>query len=423
VLSIESTLRAEGKIVQVVIATGGLPSDSNGFDGPIIINEFLQCLVLLKSLPVWIVVRLSTEDDDLTNFYNTLDAHIPFQYDVLDDFIGESLEVHLRNPWLNYGLPLHRIREMGASMPTLDHLDNRPSSLNEIRNICLLLFTPKIAFPDANVNLPSFLNAIKNAMAYEVQQWNPVTKTLAPWIDLSLLEAIYSEGLPRPRRPLPNNQGQDHYVSQNQPFGTYSSYEGHQQNNQTQKQFFESQQQNYSNKASSHQHQSQIPTQQNHQHVTHPQYDYCSKSQFVNAPVAENQQPCLPPIKPLYDASIDSNTGRGASETDLSLLKKNILMNWALLPPNYQTLHPLKCLLITVHNTFPPAFGVETHDYFQKWNSLSLLAFQNGEKTVLKRATRKLKFFLHPDKLPKNLTQKQSHLFRTLWDVISDVPQ
>jgi len=39
---------------------------------------------------------------------------------------------------------------------------------------------------------------------------------------------------------------------------------------------------------------------------------------------------------------------------------------------------------------------------------------------VLKRAVRKAKFFLHPDKLPKDLTENQAILFKTLWDVIRD---
>jgi len=36
------------------------------------------------------------------------------------------------------------------------------------------------------------------------------------------------------------------------------------------------------------------------------------------------------------------------------------------------------------------------------------------------KAVRKAKFFLHPDKLPKDLTDNQSTLFKTLWDVIHE---
>lgn len=35
-------------------------------------------------------------------------------------------------------------------------------------------------------------------------------------------------------------------------------------------------------------------------------------------------------------------------------------------------------------------------------------------------AVRKMKFFLHPDKLPHDLTEQQALLCRTLWDVITE---
>lgn len=35
-------------------------------------------------------------------------------------------------------------------------------------------------------------------------------------------------------------------------------------------------------------------------------------------------------------------------------------------------------------------------------------------------ATRKLKFFLHPDKLPKDLTKNQTQLFETLWNELQE---
>jgi len=33
---------------------------------------------------------------------------------------------------------------------------------------------------------------------------------------------------------------------------------------------------------------------------------------------------------------------------------------------------------------------------------------------------RKLKIFLHPDKLPKDLTQNQTQLFETLWNELQE---
>ena len=35
-------------------------------------------------------------------------------------------------------------------------------------------------------------------------------------------------------------------------------------------------------------------------------------------------------------------------------------------------------------------------------------------------AVRKAKFFLHPDKLPKDLTDNQTLLFKTMWEVLTE---
>jgi non-homologous end joining protein Ku len=82
-------------------------------------------------------------------------------------------------------------------------------------------------------------------------------------------------------------------------------------------------------------------------------------------------------------------------------------------------------LLVTVPQTFPPRNAlVEDHDYFAKWKKFDEEAFDDecGDelKELLRRAVRKAKFFLHPDKLPKDLTENQTTLFKSLWDVIAD---
>ena len=67
---------------------------------------------------------------------------------------------------------------------------------------------------------------------------------------------------------------------------------------------------------------------------------------------------------------------------------------------------------------------VEEHDYYAKWKTLDTDAFSDvsdDEKNeLLKRAVRKAKFFLHPDKLPKDLTVKQSTLFKSIWDTLQE---
>ena len=90
-----------------------------------------------------------------------------------------------------------------------------------------------------------------------------------------------------------------------------------------------------------------------------------------------------------------------------------------------QVLKPVDQLLCTIHGVFPPAFGVPSHEYFNGWKPVGrteLVAAASGilEESKLKKTVRKVRFFLHPDKLPHDLTEEQSFLCKLLWDVIND---
>jgi len=107
------TLSNQGRRVAVVIATDGLPTNEYGISGRQANNEFTEALRSLENLPVWITIRLCTDEDAIVEFYNNIDSQLELSVEVLDDFIGEAKEVHDTNPWLNYTLPIHRMREMG----------------------------------------------------------------------------------------------------------------------------------------------------------------------------------------------------------------------------------------------------------------------------------------------------------------------
>ena len=106
-------LRAHGQKVAVIIATDGLPTDERGYGGHGHQEQFVSALRMLEGYPVWVVIRLCTDEEDVVSFYNDLDNQLELSMEVLDDFCGEAAEVHEHNAWLNYALPLHRMREMG----------------------------------------------------------------------------------------------------------------------------------------------------------------------------------------------------------------------------------------------------------------------------------------------------------------------
>jgi hypothetical protein len=132
-------------------------------------------------------------------------------------------------------------------------------------------------------------------------------------------------------------------------------------------------------------------------------------------PTPPQQQPL--PGNSKYIVAVD------AGQDSIATIKKGLMTSWALQPPMFQTLRSVDELVSTIHLAFPPAFGVARHPYFSKWKPIprqSLMQRGVPDKEELKRAIRKMRFFLHPDKLPMDLNEDQTFLCKTLWDVASD---
>ena len=193
VASMESDLRASGQRVAIVIATDGLPTDSSGHNLTRTRQAFVNSLRRLEGLPVWLVIRLCTDDDQVVDFYNELDNVLELSVDVLDDFTAEAKEVHAFNPWLNYGLPLHRMREMGFHDRLFDLIDQSKLSRNDVRDVCALIFGD-IKFdgvPDPAVDWTGFITSINRLIETEEEQWNPIKTRPKPWLSVKKLNQSY----------------------------------------------------------------------------------------------------------------------------------------------------------------------------------------------------------------------------------------
>jgi len=181
----EQVLRAKGRRCVVVIASDGQASD----------GDVEAALRPLCSLPVWLVVRLCTDEDQVVEYWNEIDEHLEKEIDVIDDHAGEAAEVNGHNPWLTYGAPLHRLREWGSSAKVLDFLDERPLSRPELCQIVGLIWGRDAA---ATLPSPSDWSAFKGALAAVIQRggevWDTLRNRRRPWISLSKVSKFFGTG-------------------------------------------------------------------------------------------------------------------------------------------------------------------------------------------------------------------------------------
>ena len=190
---IEPQLRSQGQKAVVVIATDGLPSDDSGNSNDKVRSEFVEALKSLQRLPVWVVIRLCTNDDSVNDFYNNLDKVLELPIECIDDYLGEAKEIMRVNKWLNYALPLHRCREMGYQHRLFDLLDERHLNKDELFEFLKLLFGSE-SFrnaPDIHSNWSGFYKVLERVVKEESKSWNPATRRREPWIDMKELSHEY----------------------------------------------------------------------------------------------------------------------------------------------------------------------------------------------------------------------------------------
>lgn len=196
VRALEPSLRSDGTKVVLVLATDGLPSNYRGISDAVSKREFEEALRSLEGMPVWIVIRLCTDEEEVVKYWSDLDAELELSLEVIDDFVGEAEEVNSHNKWLNYGLPLQRMREMGFHSKLFDLLDEQQLSKGELRDFCRILFGDNLmdGVPDPEADWKGFYRDIQRLVEGESKTWNPVKRRLEPWIDMKRLKKDYGGG-------------------------------------------------------------------------------------------------------------------------------------------------------------------------------------------------------------------------------------
>ena len=173
-----------GQKVAIILATDGLPTnpDQHGFSTDQAKEEFRLALQDLPADQVSVVVRLCTDDVAVVDYYNALEAELT-QVQVLDDYWAEATRVHKLNPWLNYGLVLHRVREMGCCghVPLLKMLSQRKLAPAEVAEFCQFLFHLP---PEESLPWEHLIEQVERGNLKEGLVWNPMRSRMEPWIDL-----------------------------------------------------------------------------------------------------------------------------------------------------------------------------------------------------------------------------------------------
>ena len=98
-------LRQNRELAVVTIYSDGVASD----------GTLSSVIRSLEGLPVWVVIRLCTDSEEVVNYWNDIDQNVEVELDVLDDLFGEAEEVMSVNKWLVYGDALHKLREFGTT--------------------------------------------------------------------------------------------------------------------------------------------------------------------------------------------------------------------------------------------------------------------------------------------------------------------
>lgn len=189
--TIEHELRAQKQQAIVVLAVAGLPESESGD------STLVEDLRLLQTLPVRIILRLCVDDFKVFHYYSDLSSNgLDEPLEIVGEYFSEAKKIHKYNPWLTYGLTLHRCREMGIGHRILNKLGQRSLDKEEASVVVGMLFGKEFfankGARESEVNSKPFLSKLTRFNKEQGQIWNPTSGKMEFWIDTKKLEKSYS---------------------------------------------------------------------------------------------------------------------------------------------------------------------------------------------------------------------------------------
>jgi hypothetical protein len=181
----------------LVIATDGVPTSAlsvGSHDAEK--RKLVEALKRLGfELSVFVVIRLTTDDDNVIDFYNKVDEELELPLEVLDDIQSEAKEIRSQgNGWLTYSPLLHKIREGGTFVKLLDLLDERCLTPTEVSVLVQLLLRQEQDEPMPR-SAESFCDALADAITRTPLVYDPLTYRMSAPIKLSEVKWAMTGGL------------------------------------------------------------------------------------------------------------------------------------------------------------------------------------------------------------------------------------
>ena len=177
-------LRDQNQKVVVIICSDGESTD----------GDIAETMKPLQDLPVLVVVRLCTDEDEIVQYWNSIDEKLEVDIDVLDDLRAEAVEVQAVNGWLTYGEPLHRLREFGCILKECDLIDESLITSEQMKVMtCFLIGDGNVRqFPCPDMNWNEFQQKIKDASSTDIGCiFDPITNQKKPWVNLPMVCKLY----------------------------------------------------------------------------------------------------------------------------------------------------------------------------------------------------------------------------------------
>jgi len=183
-------LALQGQMVFLTIVTDGLPTSvdsgtSTASDKDALIKQLRG---IATKLPVQLVIRLCTNDDEVVRFYNEIDEEAEFPMDVLDDLNGEATEIaKAGNDWFVYTPLLHRIREAGTLCKLLDDIDERSFGKVEMQRFVQLMSPDQTSCQLSCVDPDNFLAQVSRIAANAPPVFDSLSGKAKPFVDTTKL--------------------------------------------------------------------------------------------------------------------------------------------------------------------------------------------------------------------------------------------